>query len=59
MPKINDRVTREDRKKDAGFRQAYADARTASQQLAELDRRLGEGVGAFRERARLTALLEA
>lgn len=36
-------------------RQTARDSRTPQQQLAELDSRLGAGVGATRERARLTA----
>lgn len=57
MPKINDVTTRADRNKDAIFRQSYATERTPEQQLAQLDERLGKGVGATRERARLAAQL--
>lgn len=40
---------------EARERQAHRDARSAAQQLAQLDARLGVGVGATRERARLYA----
>jgi len=44
---------REARSEDAFERLAQRYERTPEQQLAELDRRLGAGVGAQRERARL------
>ena len=46
----------EAKSEEAAYRQAERGKRTAKQQLAELDRRLGKDVGAARERARLTAL---
>lgn len=44
---------REDRSDEAFDRDAERFERTASEQLTVLDRRLGKGVGAKRERARL------
>jgi len=55
MPKINDRETREVRKNFAKASQAAHAQRSAEQQLAALDQRLGAGVGATKERARLAA----
>ena len=43
----------ERRRNDAMERAAARNERSAAQQIAELDRRLGKGVGAKRERARL------
>jgi len=44
---------REQRRAEAAERQAARDALTPRQQLARLDAKLGRGVGARRERARL------
>lgn len=44
---------------DAETRKITRELRTPQQQLAELDRRLGVGVGATRERARLAKLASA
>lgn len=41
----------------AGDRQEARDARTARQQLAELDRRLGAGRGAVKERFKLLDII--
>lgn len=38
-------------------RQANRDTLTPEQQIAELDRRLGKGIGASKERARLEKLI--
>jgi len=46
------------RRTRAAERTELSNGRTPEQQLAELDKRLGKGVGATRERARLTALLK-
>jgi len=59
MPKINDRRTRETRKATADMRAANPHAQTAEQKLARLDQRLGAGVGATKERARLTRQMSA
>lgn len=48
-----------DRQMRARDRQIVRDALTPKQQIATLDRRLGVGVGAVKERARLTALMNA
>jgi hypothetical protein len=45
----------ETRQEEAVERQTARDARTNVQQIAVLDGRLGEGVGATKERARLAA----
>lgn len=47
------------RHKIAMARQALRDALSPLQQLQELDKRLGNGIGAVRERTRLNKLLEA
>ena len=41
------------KREEAGVRQAVYDARSPAQQIAELNRRLGGGVGAKKERNRL------
>ena len=43
---------------DAQTRAEEAKARTPAQQLERLDRRLGEGIGAVSERAKLQASIE-
>jgi Spy/CpxP family protein refolding chaperone len=48
-----DHQSKEVRKIHAGERQAVREVLTPQQQLAVLDRRLGKGIGAARERARL------
>lgn len=45
------------RRTRAAERTELSNGRTPEQQLAELDKRLGKGVGAARERARLAALV--
>ena len=57
MPRTNDRLTREARQKEAQLRAEGAKTLSARMQLARLDERLGEGVGAAKERARLEAQL--
>lgn len=49
---------KEERRRRALERDAERRGRTPEQQLAVLDERLGPGVGAERERARLTALID-
>lgn len=51
--KFTGHVARRDRQLDAKDAQAERDARSPEEQLKVLDARLGEGVGAVRERARL------
>lgn len=46
------------RKERASEREAFRKALTPAQQIAILDQRLGSGVGAVRERARLNGLLK-
>lgn len=53
MPKINDKNTRKQRKEDADFRIILRREKSAEAQLELLDDRLGKGVGAVKERARL------
>lgn len=55
----NSRQRREERVKAAQERQEAREKLTAREQLRELDKRLGKGVGAQKERARLNALIEA
>jgi len=51
-------AVREERKRNAEARQRQRDELSPEEQLAALDKRLGVGVGAARERARLQALLD-
>lgn len=51
-------AVRQERKDKADARQRQRDELTAAEQIAVLDARLGAGVGAERERARLQALIE-
>ena len=46
------------RRKDAVRRDLQAAGRSPKEQLALLDKRLGKGVGATRERAKIAAALE-
>jgi len=52
-------AVREEKRQAAEARQRLRKERTPAQQLAELDERLGPGVGAERERTRLIAEIEA
>lgn len=49
------RRSRKERREEAVERQAERDKRTAKQQIEMLDFRLGKGVGAKKERARLSS----
>lgn len=51
------KVSLSNRRARAAERTKLSNGRTPEQQLAELDKRLGKGVGATRERARLAALV--
>ena len=51
--------TAEEKRAEAAERDAHRATLTPQQQIAELDRRLGVGIGAQKERARLTAAIEA
>ena len=53
-PRRNSHVRREKRQIEAKARQAVRKKYTAEQQLAHLDAVLGPGLGAVKERARLT-----
>lgn len=55
----NGRVAREQRRQDAQARQAVREARTPLAQHEVLNQRLGNLVGATRERARIEAQWEA
>lgn len=48
-------LRKQNRCKDAIVRQEARGKRTPQQQIAELDARLGKGVGAVKERKRITA----
>lgn len=50
---------RETRHNEAQERQAYRDSLTPRQQRNRLDKRLGKGVGAEKERARIAAAIKA
>jgi len=50
--------TKEIRQEEAEARQRARDGRSPATQLAHLDAKLGVGVGAKKERARLNALIE-
>jgi len=53
----NSKQRREKRQDEAHARQMDRETRTPKQQLALLDKRLGKGVGAKRERERLALLI--
>lgn len=50
-------LSKNDRQESAGVRQEKRDKRSPLQQLIVLDKRLGKGQGATKERAKLLALL--
>lgn len=52
------RARKEEKRMEAEIRQKIASERTPQQQLAVLDRKLGKGVGAVKERAKLHKLIE-
>ena len=52
------RSRREKRQREAIERQSRREKRTPQEQLQILDQRLGPGIGAERERARLTSMIE-
>ena len=54
--RLRKKISRQTRKARAQAR--LENGRTPSEQLAELDKRLGKGVGAVRERARLAKLIK-
>ena len=56
MGRNNSRFRRAERRDDAEARQQLSDKLTHSQRLEALDKRLGPGVGAARERQRLTLI---
>lgn len=58
MPRKNFPTRRTARREDAQERQTERNERTPQEQLAILDRRLGKGVGATKERAKLAELIE-
>ena len=51
--------TKETKRQEAAERQEFWSELTPKQQLADLDRRLGKGVGAKKQRARLAEKLDA
>lgn len=53
MPRYNNSDRRLIRKAEAVKRQTASDTRSSAEQLKLLDERLGKGVGAEKERARL------
>jgi len=58
MPR-NSKARREERRQGAEERAGERGKRTPQEQLAELDRRLGKGAGAAKERAHLAKLIGA
>ena len=54
----NGRYRREQRRDDALERQADCDKLTPQQRIDLLDKNLGKGLGAVKERARMTSLLD-
>ena len=59
MARMNQRWQRELRREQAQERREARDSRSNQEQLEELNRRLGEGQGAKRERSRLESLMES
>ena len=57
MPRAKGRAQRQAHREDAELRKVVRDARTHEEQLELLDDRLGIGVGAKRDRARLARLI--
>jgi hypothetical protein len=58
MSRKNSRHLREQRREDAIARQQVYDKLSAQQRLDLIDTRLGKGIGATRERARLAIILQ-
>ena len=51
--------SRQERREESLIRQEERNKRTSQQQLAHLDKVLGKGKGATKERARLAKMMEA
>jgi len=56
---VNSPERKDQRRKDAQVRAEQRGLLTPQQQIDRLDKRLGAGVGAKKERAKLTKLIEA
>ena len=59
MPTNNGRLRKEERRKSAQIRQKEYEKITPTQQLAKLDKMFGEGLGAEKERKKLSKKMGA